>query len=150
MSFQWLLGDWQGSSILDGGGRIIPPARNGLRTCTQVQMCVLGNEKRPWIGRSSHAQSYITRLFAKFSWYFRPRWKCRHTNRSGKIVSWGKKSSWDKLFPGNFGGNAAFVCTSKLNMYYAQENAESYAEASSIQSSFSEIHHFSPERKKVR
>ncbi len=29
MSFQLLLEDWQGSSIPDGGGEIIPPARNG-------------------------------------------------------------------------------------------------------------------------
>ncbi len=66
-----------------------------------------------------------------------------------KIVP-GEKKFLGQIVPGNFGGNAAFVCTSKLNIYYAQENAESYAEASSIQSSFSEIHHFSPERKKVR
>ncbi len=31
MSFQLLLENWQGSSIPDGGGKIIPPARNGER-----------------------------------------------------------------------------------------------------------------------
>ncbi len=31
MSFQLLLEDWQGSSSPDGGGKIIPPARNGER-----------------------------------------------------------------------------------------------------------------------
>ncbi len=34
MSFQLLLEDWQGSSIPDGGGKIIPPARNGERECS--------------------------------------------------------------------------------------------------------------------
>ncbi len=34
MSFQLLLEDWQGSSIPDGGGKIIPPARNGERKCS--------------------------------------------------------------------------------------------------------------------
>ncbi len=29
LSFQLLLENWQGSSIPDGGGKIIPPARNG-------------------------------------------------------------------------------------------------------------------------
>ncbi len=31
MSFQLFLEGWQGSSIPDGGGKIIPPARNGER-----------------------------------------------------------------------------------------------------------------------
>ncbi len=34
MSFQLLLENWQGSSIPDGGGKIIPPARNGERECS--------------------------------------------------------------------------------------------------------------------
>ncbi len=34
MSFQLLFEDWQGSSIPDGGGKIIPPARNGERECS--------------------------------------------------------------------------------------------------------------------
>ncbi len=34
MSFQLLLEDCQGSSIPDGGGKIIPPARNGERECS--------------------------------------------------------------------------------------------------------------------
>ncbi len=34
MSFQLLLGDWQGSSFLDRGGKIIPPARSGERECS--------------------------------------------------------------------------------------------------------------------
>ncbi len=34
MSFQLLLEDWQGSSSPDGGGKIIPPARNGERECS--------------------------------------------------------------------------------------------------------------------
>ncbi len=34
MSFQLLLEDWQGSSIPDGGGKIIPPARNGEQECS--------------------------------------------------------------------------------------------------------------------
>ncbi len=34
MSFQLLLENWQGSSIPDGGGEIIPPARNGERECS--------------------------------------------------------------------------------------------------------------------
>ncbi len=34
MSFQLLLEDWQGSSIPDGDGKIIPPARNGERECS--------------------------------------------------------------------------------------------------------------------
>ncbi len=34
MSFQLLLEDWQGSSIPDRGGKIIPPARNGERECS--------------------------------------------------------------------------------------------------------------------
>ncbi|KAI2660312.1 Piezo-type mechanosensitive ion channel component 2 [Labeo rohita] len=37
-----------------------------------------------------------------------------------------------------------------LNIYYAQENVESFAEASDILSNFSKSHHFSPERKEVR
>ncbi len=35
MSFQLLLEDLQGSSIPDGGGKIIPPARNGERECSR-------------------------------------------------------------------------------------------------------------------
>ncbi len=34
ISFQLLLEDWQGSSIPDGDGKIIPPARNGERECS--------------------------------------------------------------------------------------------------------------------
>ncbi len=34
MSFQLLLEDLQGSSSPDGGGKIIPPARNGERECS--------------------------------------------------------------------------------------------------------------------
>ncbi len=34
MSFQLLLENRQGSSIPDGGGNIIPPARNGERECS--------------------------------------------------------------------------------------------------------------------
>ncbi len=34
MSFQLLLEDWQGSSIPDGGGKIIPPVRNGEQECS--------------------------------------------------------------------------------------------------------------------
>ncbi len=34
MSFQLLLEDWQGSSGPDGGGKIIPPSRNGERECS--------------------------------------------------------------------------------------------------------------------
>ncbi len=34
MSFQLLLEDWRGSSIPDGGGKIIPPARNSERECS--------------------------------------------------------------------------------------------------------------------
>ncbi len=34
MSFQLLFEDWQGSSIPDGGGKIIPQARNGERECS--------------------------------------------------------------------------------------------------------------------
>ncbi len=34
MSFQLLLENVQGSSIPDGGGKIIPPARNGERECS--------------------------------------------------------------------------------------------------------------------
>ncbi|RXN09839.1 piezo-type mechanosensitive ion channel component 2-like protein [Labeo rohita] len=39
--------------------------------------------------------------------------------------------------------------TSNLNIYYAQENVESFAEASDILSNFSKSHHFSPERKEA-
>ncbi len=35
MTFQLLLEDWQGSSVTDGGGKIIPPARNGERECSE-------------------------------------------------------------------------------------------------------------------
>lgn len=35
-------------------------------------------------------------------------------------------------------------------MYDAQEHVENYSEDSSIQSSFSKMHHFPPERKEVR
>ncbi len=62
----------------------------------------------------------------------------------------GGKKFLGQIVSGDFGGNAAFVCISNLNIYYAQDNVESYAEASSILSSFSNIHHFSPERKEVR
>ncbi len=34
MSFQLLLENLQGSSIPHGGGKIIPPARNGERECS--------------------------------------------------------------------------------------------------------------------
>ncbi len=34
MSFQLLLEDWQGSSIPDRGGKIIPPSRNGEWECS--------------------------------------------------------------------------------------------------------------------
>ncbi len=34
MSFQLLLEDRQGSIIPDGGGKIIPPARNGEQECS--------------------------------------------------------------------------------------------------------------------
>ncbi len=34
MSFQLLLEDRQGSSVPDGGGKIIPPARNSERECS--------------------------------------------------------------------------------------------------------------------
>ncbi len=34
MSFQLLFEDWQGSSIPDRGGKIIPPARNGEWECS--------------------------------------------------------------------------------------------------------------------
>ncbi len=34
MSFQLLLENCHGSSIPDGGGKIIPPARNGERECS--------------------------------------------------------------------------------------------------------------------
>ncbi len=34
MSFQLLLEIWQGSSIPDGDGKIIPAARNGERECS--------------------------------------------------------------------------------------------------------------------
>ncbi len=48
------------------------------------KICILGNEKR--------AQTYVTRLFAYSSRYFRLRWKRRHEQ------VWCTKSSWDKLF----------------------------------------------------
>ncbi len=59
------------------------------------EICLLGIEKP--------AQTYVTRLFAYSSPYFRPRWKRRH------------QQVWEKTFlgqivPGNFSGKAAIIC----------------------------------------
>ncbi len=47
-------------------------------------------------------QTYVTRLFACSSRYFRPRWKSRQQQ------VWGKKFL-GQIVPGNFGGKAAMV-----------------------------------------
>ncbi len=39
MSFQLSLENCQGFSIPDGGGKIIPPARNGERKCSGKGFC---------------------------------------------------------------------------------------------------------------
>ncbi len=55
------------------------------------------------LGIEKPAQTYVTRLFAYSSPYFRPRWKRRH------------QQVWEKTFlgqivPGNFSGKAAIIC----------------------------------------
>ncbi len=50
------------------------------------EICVIGIEKS--------TQTYVTRLFAYSSQYFRPRRKCRQQQVWGEK----KQSSWDKLF----------------------------------------------------
>ncbi len=53
MSFQVLLGNCQGFSLPDGGGKLIPPARNGEWKCSGEWFCA----SLRWQHEATHARS---------------------------------------------------------------------------------------------
>ncbi len=65
MSFQVTLEYWQGSSSPDGGGKIIPPARNGERECSGKGFCasLWWYHETTLARRSQNWQMWFTTLF---------------------------------------------------------------------------------------